>query len=247
MISFFLFLGGIVLGSFLNTCIHRLPRGESVLTPASHCPHCGQQLTCLDLIPLVGLMLLGGKCRYCQKPISWRYPLVELVMGLLVVTFYYFLDPGRYFPALVVAALSVVVTCTDLEHGLIPNAIVLPTLAVGIIYSALFSPYTLVGSLSGAFLGGGVLLAVALLSCGGMGGGDIKLMAALGAWLGPQLVILTLFLSFLLGGIGSLGLLLLKVKDRRDVIAFAPYIAAAVFITLFGGETLYNWYTRLWN
>ncbi len=247
MISFYLFLGGLILGSFLNTCIHRLPRGESIVAPASHCPNCGQRLGWLDLIPLAGFFLLRGRCRYCHKAISWRYPLVELVLGLLLVFFYFFLDSGMFLTATVVAALLVVVTCTDLEQGLIPDAIVLPALGTGILFSLVSPSITLANSLAGALLGGGVLVAVALLSRGGMGGGDIKLLAALGAWLGPRQVLLILFLSFFLGGIGALGLLLLKIKARRDAIAFAPYIAAAVFITLFWGEMLYDWYFRLWG
>lgn len=247
MISFLIFLCGLVLGSFLNVCIYRLPRGESVLSPASHCPYCGRRLGFPDLIPLAGYLLLRGKCRYCRKPISWRYPLVELAMGLLLLIFYYSLAPAKCIPTTMVAALLLVATCTDLEHGIIPDAIVLPVLGMGILYSAFFPPHTLGGSLGGALLGGGTLLAVALLSRGGMGGGDIKLLAALGAWLGPGQVLLVLFLSFLLGGIGGMGLLLLKIKGRRDAIAFAPYIAAAVSITLWGGEMLWDWYFRFWG
>ena len=243
---FFFFIVGTILGSFLNVCIHRLPRGESLLFPASHCPYCGQRLKWRDLVPLLSYIILRGSCRHCQKLISRRYPLLELVMGLLLPTLYFALPPVDFFPATAVTALVLVATCTDLKEGIIPDAVVLPALGMGILYSALFPPNTLWESVAGALLGGGVLTTIALLSRGGMGGGDIKLMAALGAWLGLGRVPLILFLSFLGGGMGALGLLFLGIKGRRDTVAFAPYIAAAVIVSLFWERQLLAWYFRLW-
>lgn len=243
MLTILTFAGGLIAGSFLNTCIYRLPRGESVLVPPSYCPQCRHRLHPLDLIPLVGFLLLKGKCRYCRQPISRRYPLVELLMGLLTVALYYHREPGTLLSALVATGVVIVAACTDLEHGIIPDGLVFPTLFAGVVYS-FFSPLTSPGSsIAGLFLGGGSLLVIAFLSGGGMGGGDIKLMAALGAWLGWRLLLMVLFFSFLLGGIGGIWLLLLKIKERRDSVAFAPYIAVAVFLTLLGEKFIckYSW------
>ena len=237
-----IFVFGLIVGSFLNTCIHRLPRKESLLAPPSYCPRCRHRLYPLDLLPLLGYLFLQGKCRYCREPISWRYPTVELLMGLAAVALYYHREPATLFPALVVTAVALVAACTDLEHGIVPDALVLPTLGAGLLYS-FFSPLVSPGSsIAGLLLGGGSLLAIDFLSGGGMGGGDIKLMAALGTWLGWRLLLIVLFLSFLVGGIGGIWLLLLKIKGGRDPIPFAPAIALALFLALVGEDFLMNYY-----
>ena len=174
---FFFFIVGTILGSFLNVCIHRLPRGESLLFPASHCPYCGQRLKWRDLVPLLSYIILRGSCRHCQKLISRRYPLLELVMGLLLPTLYFTLPPVDFFPATAVTALVLVATCTDLKEGIIPDAVVLPALGMGILIRP-FSPIPY-GKVLPEPYWGGVLTTIALLSRGGWGR-DIKLMAALG-------------------------------------------------------------------
>lgn len=242
VLTVLIFILGLIVGSFLNTCIHRLPRGESLFAPPSHCPRCRQRLSPLDLIPLLSYLLLRGKCRYCKEPIAGRYPKVELLMGLALVALYHLREPGTFFASLVVTAVALVAACTDLEHGIIPDTLVLSTLLAGVVYSLLSPLASPASSIAGLCLGGGSLLVIALLSGGGMGGGDIKLMAALGAWLGWRLLLIVLFLSFLAGGIGGLWLLVLKIKERRDAIPFAPFIAAAVFLALLGEKYFANYF-----
>ena len=239
------FIFGLVIGSFLNVCIYRLPRGESIISPGSHCPHCGHLLGFLDLIPLISFLILNRKCRYCGKEISPRYFFVELITAILFLAVYvrfmvYERSVLLFIPYLILCSGLVVITFIDLEHKIIPDKITYPGIVAGLIIS-LFSR-SFLSSLFGLAIGGGILYLIVVLSRGGMGGGDVKLAAMLGAFLGWRLILLNLFLSFLFGGIIAVILLLLKLKGRKDYIPFGPYLALAGVVTIFWGRQILFWY-----
>ena len=239
------FVFGLVIGSFLNVCIYRLPRGESIVSPGSHCPSCSHPLGLWDLIPLVSFIILGMKCRYCKKEISPRYFFVELGTGMMFLAvfarfFIYENNPLVFISYLVLCSALIAITFIDLEHKIIPDKITYPVMIAGIflsIFTRSFFP-----SVIGLFLGGGILLFIVVVSRGGMGGGDVKLAAMLGAFLGWKLVLLNLFLSFLLGGIVAVILLAMKIKGRKDYIPFGPYLAIAGIITVFWGSKILSLY-----
>jgi leader peptidase (prepilin peptidase)/N-methyltransferase len=236
-----IFFLGLCWGSFLNTCIYRISRNISLVHPPSYCPSCNTLLFPVELIPLWGFLILGGRCRSCAASIAWKYPAVELFMAVLA-TGLLSLERAVLLPVVLVISLGVIAALIDAELGIIPNSLTISYIVFGLLFSYL-SPLTdIFGSILGALTGGGILLLLALLSGGGMGGGDIKYMTALGAWLGWKRVLLVIFWSFLLGGLGGICFLLLKIKRRRDKMAFAPFITAALFITLFLGEKIAYWY-----
>lgn len=228
----FLFFGGLILGSFLNTLIHRLPRNESVVFSRSCCPLCGRLLGCMDLVPLISFWWLKGKCRYCGQPISWRYPVVELLSGFLTVLWgirFYKVRGGLVF--LILTYALIVIAFIDLEHKIIPNRLTVPLLLIGLVFKTWEGE--LPAAITGCIIGGGILLLVAILYPKGMGMGDVKLLAMLGVFLGWVKVILLLFLaSFLATGIISV-LILLKKAKRRDPIPFGTFLSgAAIFLVL---------------
>lgn len=254
-----IFLAGLCLGSFLNVIIYRVPLKLSVVTPPSSCPHCEKRLKTLDLVPLFSYLLLRGQCRYCQAKINARYPAVELYTGLLFVfTFYYF---GLNLKALFYSGFLYLLTAIcfiDLKHRLIPNSLV----AAGVIYAVVLElpallnlifpvhPLLLTGlepldALLGFLTGGGLLLAVYFLSRGGMGAGDVKLVAMIGLFTGLRGVAIVLFLSFLFGALTGLTLMALKKLTRKDALPFAPFLALAAAIEIFLGSQIWLWYINL--
>lgn len=243
MLDAFVFALGLILGSFANVCIYRVPRRESILRPGSHCPQCQMPIRARDNVPLLSYLWLKGRCHACGVSISWHYPLVELLTGLtylhLFQTFGLSLAFGIY--AALVTAL-IIVSFIDLEHQIVPDVITLPGLALGLLLSALFLPITFMDSLMGALLGGGLFYAIAAIYEGGMGGGDIKLIAMIGAFIGWQQVLLTIFLAAFVGSVIGLALLVTKRKKRRDPIPFGPFLALGAIVALFWGERLLHWY-----
>ncbi|MCL4424973.1 MAG: prepilin peptidase [Firmicutes bacterium] len=234
---------GLLLGSFLNVVIHRLPRGESIVFPPSHCPRCGARLGPLELIPVVSYIVQKGRCRHCRASISWRYPLVELVTAGLFLLFYLRYGPSPQFLFYAsLATLLVPVTFIDLEHQIIPNSLNLTGLAVGLPLLLWLRPLTWSQALLGLVAGGGLLLVVATLSWGGMGGGDVKLAGVLGFYLGWPLVLLALLLAFVAGALIGLFLLATRIKGRRDFIPFGPFLALGAIITLLAGPEMVVWY-----
>lgn len=234
---------GLITGSFINVCIHRLPRGESVVTYPSHCPGCKTRLGFLDLVPLLGYMLLRGRCRYCGVKISPRYPAVELLTASVFLLTY--LNVGLT-PALVkylfLFSVLLVVSFIDLDHQVIPNSLVLVILAWGAAWQIFWPEISWTGALGGALLGGGFLLALAVVSRGGMGGGDIKLMFAAGFYLGPLLTSVTLFVGFISGTLVGLALIVLKLKSRQEYIPFGPFLCLGVFLAVLWGQDLFEAY-----
>jgi len=239
---------GALVGSFLNVCIFRLPKEESIIWPGSHCPQCNKPIKFYDNIPLISYLLLQGKCRYCKKTISLQYPLVEGITALssflLIMKFGPSLSYLFYFAF--IAAL-IVITVIDLYHQIIPDVISLPGIGVGIIASLILPQMAFFNSLIGVLLGGGSLFIVGTLyqwifKREGMGGGDVKLLAMIGAFLGWKAVILTILLSSLIGSITGIIIMVLKGKDFKYAIPFGPFLSLGAVMSLFYGEEIIRWY-----
>lgn len=240
-----LFLFGLVIGSFLNVVIHRVPRKESVVWPASHCPRCGANLRARDNIPLISYAILGGRCRDCAAGISARYPAVEFLTGLLFAgAAYRFGASVELVGALVLVCALVVLAGTDLEHRLLPNKIVLPALVVGLLVSALEDPEKWWTYPLSSLAVGGFLLALALLYPGGMGMGDVKMGAMLGAFLGGYAA-LAVFAGALLGALTSGMLMLAGLAGRRAALPFGTFMAMGGLAALFWAENVWSGYLRL--
>jgi leader peptidase (prepilin peptidase)/N-methyltransferase len=243
-----LFILGSVLGSFYNVCIYRLPREESIVWPGSHCPQCHHPLSIGDNLPLVSFLLLKGACRYCQASISFQYPLVEgitasaaVLMGWKFGFSWFFLQAFLFFSALLV------VSVIDLYHRIIPDLITFPGIGLGVLLAWLSDSPGIQSSLIGLLLGGGVLWLLAagyalLTGKEGMGGGDIKLLAMIGAFLGWPGVLVTLLFASLLGTLVGLGLMLFWKKGRTYAVPFGPFLSAGALIHLFWGPALIRWY-----
>lgn len=249
-IDVIVFVFGAVIGSFLNVCIYRIQRDESIVWPGSRCPTCGGAIAWYDNLPIISFLLLLGRCRRCGAPISWRYPLVEALNGagymLLLRQF------GLTWPTLIYAlffSALVVVTFIDLDIQIIPDVISLPGIVIGLAVSY-WLPQGFVNSLIGA-LGGYVffwLVAVVgsrVLKQEAMGGGDLKLIAMVGAFLGWQNVMLTIFLGSLSGAMVGLSLMAFKRWGRKTPIPFGPFLTLGAVLALFFGTTLVEWYVGL--
>ena len=220
------FIFGLVLGSFFNVVGLRVPLKESVVRPPSHCTSCKRQLTALDLVPVLSFLFLGGKCRSCGQKISWIYPLMELITGVLFAFAYWKLGfSAELFVALLLISLLVIIVVSDFVYMLIPNKVLLfflPLLVVGRVISPL-SPWW--DSIVGTLVGFGILYCIAVLSRGGMGGGDIKLFFLLGLVLGTIHALLTLFLAAVIGMIVGIVVLKVRGQGRKTPIPFGPSIA----------------------
>jgi len=259
------FLFGTVFGSFLNVCIYRLPREESIAFPPSHCTACGYKIKFYNNIPILSYLLLGGKCADCKSGISPVYPFIEILSGLLLLlTVYTFgFTIKTLFYALFIYAL-LVISFIDLEHMIIPNIISLPGIIVGLVFNAiitdwqysreligsadmslgsffgLLSEVPLFDSVFGAVLGGGVLLTIAFLyevirKREGMGMGDVKLLAMIGAFVGVQGVVFVIFLSSILGTAVGISVILYKRGDLKYALPFGPFLSVASVIYIFTG------------
>lgn len=241
-----IFFVGLIIGSFFNVCIYRLPQGQSIIYPPSHCMQCQKRLQMIDLIPVFSYLFLGGRCRHCGEVYSSRYAMVELLTGCLFVWCYTVFGIG--FPllkALILTSFLLVITYIDYDHQLILDKVLLFMAGAGALIECLTPSVGLLSVLAGSLAGGGLLLLIAIASKGGMGGGDIKLATVLGIYLGAKLTLLALFLSFVIGGVVAVFILLFKRKGRRDCIPFGPFIAAGAFLSLLYGQELIRWYWSL--
>ena len=246
-----IFIYGLIIGSFLNVCIYRIPRDESIAWPGSHCPACGHSLKWYDNIPLVSYLVLKGKCRYCRTSISAQYPTVEALNAVLYIVMYLKFGFGADFIFYsLMSSVLVTIIFIDLKEMIIPDSLVLCILVLSIIHKAInyflygISP-NLTGSILGLFLAVGLFLAIVIISRGGMGGGDVTLIGALGFVLGVKNILLNIFLSFILGAIISMVLLAAKIKTRKDPIPFGPFIVLGFFMTVLWGKVIINWYFTL--
>ncbi len=239
------FLISLFLGSFLNVCIYRIPRGESIVFPPSACPDCGRRLRSAELIPVLSFFLQSGRCRGCGAGVSWRYPGVELLTALVFTgLFLRFGWPDFLFQAAFFAVL-LVIFFIDLEHQIIPNRLVLALLSYTLLLRFVQPVIPWSTSLWGGLLGGALFLFLAVVSRGGMGGGDIKLVTVLGFWFGWGQLLLLLFLAFLSGGLLGGLLLALGLKKRKDGIPFGPFLVFAALVVTVWGESILGWYLRL--
>ncbi|MBM7613985.1 prepilin peptidase [Alkaliphilus hydrothermalis] len=241
-----IFLYGMIIGSFLNVCIWRVPRGESIIFPPSHCPNCNTRLKLYDLVPVLSYISTGGKCRYCFNQISTQYPLVEVANGLLYLLIFH--KYGFSIDSLIyclLGSLLLVIGIVDYYSQIIPNEFIITGFGILLILnikSYTTEPSLLLSGVVGLIIAGGFFLFIAIITAGGMGGGDIKLMAMLGLWLGWKLVLLVMLLSFVLGALGSLILISLKIKGRKDYIPFGPFIGIATLLTVLYGDDIINLY-----
>lgn len=245
VIQLFIFLAGLCAGSFLNVCIYRLPESGSIAYPPSKCSSCGSRLRAVDLIPVLSYLFLRGRCRYCGSKISAQYPVIELATGVLFLLAY--LKYGLTLAALRTAVLFAVVTAAaviDWRCRIIPDRLNLTGFILGAVM--LFeSREVLTANAIGFVTGGGLLYLVAVVSRGGMGGGDIKLAAVMGLLLGWKYLLLALFIAFGAGAfVGSL-LVLLKIKKMKAALPFGPYLALGSVIAALAGDRLISWYLQL--
>lgn len=249
--SLFIFLVGLLIGSFLNVCIYRIPREESIAFPASRCTDCGTNLRPWDLLPVVSYISVAGKCRYCKTEISFRYPAIEVFTSVIVLLLFSIFGLSLEFTVYsLISCILLVISSIDLDWKIIPDQLIILGLVLALIlrfyYFIQFKDYSfLLWSLLGLVTGGGTLLVIAIASDGGMGGGDIKLMGMLGFLLGFNSILLTLLLSFIIGGVVSILLLLFKLKGKKETMPFGPFIAVAAFITICYSETIFQWYRHL--
>ncbi|MBI4609155.1 MAG: prepilin peptidase [Candidatus Rokubacteria bacterium] len=245
MITLAAVLLGAVVGSFLNVVITRLPRGESLIRPASHCPRCGHPIRWHDNVPILSFIWLRGRCRDCRAPIPWRYPAVEAATaGLFGVTAWRIGLQVDLIPTWLFLGALVAITGIDIEYQLIPDRITLPGIVLGVLVNLVTGHVTLAQSLLGILVGGGTFFVVIVVSRGGMGGGDMKLGAMIGAFLGWKLVILTIFFSVFLGGGIATVLLVSGIRRRKDPVPFGPFLAIGSTVALFWGNEVLRWYLR---
>jgi len=233
------FILGLVIGSFLNVCIHRIPSGKSVAFSPSCCPDCGERIRMRHMVPIVSYILLGGRCSCCRIKISPKYPLVELLTGVLFVLLMYRFGPGmEFYKYAFLLSLLTAAGFIDFEHQIIPDILVIAGITAGIVFMFIDMRHPYIFYIAGGLLGGGILLAVDLVSRGGMGGGDIKLMTVIGLFLGWQSTLLVLFLAFVTGGMAGVLMLVSGRKNRKDAVSFGPFIGGASVAAVFFGHQL---------
>jgi leader peptidase (prepilin peptidase) / N-methyltransferase len=237
-----------VLGSFLNVCISRLPAGESIVLPPSHCPTCQVPIRYYDNIPLLSFALLRGRCRSCRTAISWRYPIVEaLAIGVGVLALWQLGPTWDGLRLFVLGLALIAVTFTDVETRLIPDAITLPGIVVGLAFRLYPNPRDVLDGIAGCLVAGTVFYLIAWLSPKvfgreGMGGGDIKLVAMMGAFLGLKLVVVAIYFGVMAGGFAAVLLLALRQKQWGQYLAFGPFLALGGLFAAFWGRPVLAWY-----
>jgi len=251
----FAFLFGLSLGSFLNVCVYRIPLKKSIVTPPSGCTSCGRRIKFYDNIPVLSYIILRGRCRYCGESISVIYPLVELATGMLSMALFIRFNIfnhqfSYYFIFLIFTAALLCISFIDLRHQIIPDVISLPGILAGFFVSLFSSHITWTHSLIGILVGGGILYIVALLfevlaKKEGMGGGDIKLLAMIGAWLGWKAVPFVILVSSLTGIVLGGASLILSKQGFRARIPFGPFLSLGALIYIFYGDELISWYFNL--
>ncbi len=244
---------GLAVGSFLNVCIWRIPRNESLAFPGSHCPQCNGPIAWYDNIPLVSFVWLAGRCRRCKAPIHWRYPLVEgLTAGLYLMTVLHFGVTVRTAFLLLFLSVLVVITFIDLDHKIIPHILSLAVIPIGLLGSILTYDPPPRDAVTGALVGAGLVYLIAVYAevafqQESMGGGDVNLLSMVGAFLGWRLMLVSFAVAVAAGASLSLALIASRVLSRKDQIPFGPFLALGAAVALFGGNRLIDWYLGLFG
>ena len=258
MIDISVFMFGSLIGSFLNVCIYRIPRGESIVSPGSRCTSCGKPVRFYDNIPILSYIVLMGKCRQCKAGVSMRYPSIELLnalLYLLVLHRFGIASPWVLLTYFVFVSSLVVIVFIDFDHQIIPDSITLPGIPIAVVLGSFILPDPFlrheemgyVNSIIGFLAGGGFFYIIAIagraiLKKDAMGGGDIKMMAMVGGLLGWKGVILTTFLGSLFGSLIGVSLIMLKGREWGSKIPFGPYLALGALVSLLWGEDILRWY-----
>jgi leader peptidase (prepilin peptidase) / N-methyltransferase len=245
-------LAGLMIGSFLNVCIYRLPRRESIVWPASHCTSCNRQLAWFENVPVIGWLALRGRCRTCGSRISAIYPIVELTTGVVFAggALVYGLSP-LLFVRLAFASVLIVLFVIDLQHRILPNVITLPGIAAGFAAS-LFLPPGWLSSLIGIVAGGGILFAIAeayyrLRGIEGLGMGDVKMLAMIGAVLGWPLMLLTLVFASFAGSLVGVGLMASGRGGMQAALPFGTFLALGALVAAVAGDPILTWYLSFYR
>ena len=242
LLNLFAFIFGAVVGSFLNVCIFRLPVHESIIKPLSRCPHCHHHIRFFDNIPLISFIILKGKCRDCGAKISWRYPLVELITAVLsLLLFFQFGLTLRFLTFFIFVSVLIVITFIDLDHQIIPDILTLPGIPIFFLLAIFVVKIPWLEAVIGLLVGGGILFTIAFIyelisKREGMGGGDIKLLAMIGGFLGWKSLIFILLFSSFSGAIIGITAMIIKKQDMKYAVPFGPFLSAAAVAYLFWGD-----------
>ncbi|RKQ29889.1 prepilin peptidase [Oceanobacillus halophilus] len=246
MLILYIFLLGLILGSFFNVVGLRLPKKIPFANDRSACPHCHQQLSWYENIPLLSFILQRGRCRHCHGKISIIYPIVELLTGILFALSFHIIGfQLELITALLLVSMLMIIFVSDIKYMLIPNKIFLFFLPLFIIMRIMVPLQPWWSSVLGAIIGFGLLAVIIIISRGGMGAGDMKLFGVLGMVLGFEKVLLAFFLSCMIGALIGILLLLFKIVGRKQPVPFGPYIVFAALITYLYGDAILNWYFYL--
>ncbi|ABC78219.1 prepilin peptidase [Syntrophus aciditrophicus] len=244
--AIFAFILGAVVGSFLNVCIWRIPEGLSIVKPASHCPDCGHPIRFYDNIPLISYLILRGRCRACGGRISLRYPFVEGLTALMALfLFWKFGLTLKFLAAFIFVSALILITFIDIDYQIIPDVISLPGIPICFLMAVFIMDLSFMDALLGLLIGGGSLYLVAVLyelatKREGMGGGDIKLLALMGAFLGWKSLLFILLVSSLVGAVVGISIMLARGGDMKYAVPFGPFLSLAAVAYLFVGEYATN-------
>lgn len=242
------FVFGLIIGSFLNVCIYRIPKGESIVYPPSHCGSCNNLIKPYDLIPVISYIFLRGKCRYCESNISIRHPIIEIITALLFLVIYNFYGVSFYFVKnITFICFILLIGVIDLDTTNVYSKTTIPFAALSIIFiliEKLYLKYSISGYIYGALLSLIVIGSIIFITKS-MGSGDLDICLIVGLFLGVELTAITLMFSFIFGAFIGIILILFKKKDKQDYIPFAPYIAMASIFSILFGEKIFLWYITL--
>ncbi len=242
---------GAVVGSFMNVCIYRIPRSLSIIFPGSQCPNCKARIAFYDNIPILSYLLLKGKCRHCHTAISFRYPLVEVMNSIFyILIFYKFGITYSTIAYCVFVSILILVSFIDLDFRIIPDSLSFSGIIIGFLSSLVIKAITPLQSLLGILVGGGILLCVALIyekitHKEGMGGGDVKLLAMIGAFIGWQGIPFVILVSSFVGAIVGIVFIIFAKKDTKFAIPFGPFLSLGAILYIFFGPQLIRWYLSI--